>query len=530
MTSPFTVRHLKFLLLATWLSVVVAVVTRHEFWRDEVRGLTIAIDASSIGDLMHEGQPMLWHLLLAGAWHLAHSVLVLPIVSVLIAAAAVALMLAKGPFPLWAKALFIFGLPAYEYSVMARNYGISMLLLFAFTALYPSRARHPLVLGVLLALLSNTNVHSAMFVGLLLGIWLRDEWTAGHLDPRSREWKMFCAAALLACAGVGTALWTSWPAGESLAMRGVTLAPGSVWRAAIALAVDPAHRFRELFPSIVFFPSVLPYALAGPLLILALLGLAARPILAVAGCLALGALSIFFTVVYPGDYRHQGLFVVFLVALYWLAASQSTSFEGRWKQRLFVAGLYAGLPLFLACIVATTAAKVDDDWANPVSAGREFGEFLRSRPPYRTAVLLSEPDFLMESMPYYVDNPIYMARERRFGRRVTFSAKVKSALTLSDLMCASWEAQRQTGGPALVVMGGTVARNGLPWETGRRSPVDTSYGRTFAWSDAEVLLWNRHATLLAHLGANVTASDEHYFVYAVTGPAAEEQRQCSVSG
>jgi len=199
-------------------------------------------------------------------------------------------------------------------------------------------------------------------------------------------------------------------------------------------------------------------------------------------------------------------------------------------QRVFTAGAYAGVPLLLACIVATTAAKVEDDWANPVSASREFGGFLRSQLPYRAAVLLSEPDFLMESMPYYVDNPIYMARERRFQRRVTFSRKMKSALTLGDLVCATWQAQRQTGRAALVVMGGAVARNGLPWETGARSPVDASYGRTFAWSDADVSLWNRHATLLAHLGADVTASDEHYFVYAVTGPAAEELRRCSASG
>jgi hypothetical protein len=83
--------------------------------------------------LAHEGHPLLWYLLL----HLGHAVLssrlILPLVSLAVAVGTVALLILRSPLPLWLKALFLFGrMPLYECSVMARNYGLSILLLFTF--------------------------------------------------------------------------------------------------------------------------------------------------------------------------------------------------------------------------------------------------------------------------------------------------------------------------------------------------------------------------------------------------------------
>ena len=70
----------------------------------------------------------------------AATVLVLKVLSILIAGAAMLLFIFRSPFPLPLKVLFVFSLlPLYEYAVMARNYGISMLLMFSFAALYPRR-------------------------------------------------------------------------------------------------------------------------------------------------------------------------------------------------------------------------------------------------------------------------------------------------------------------------------------------------------------------------------------------------------
>src|SRR5690348_347110 len=55
-------------LFITWTIAACLIATRHEFWRDEVRALSLVTEASSLIDLWHslqdEGHPILWYLLL----------------------------------------------------------------------------------------------------------------------------------------------------------------------------------------------------------------------------------------------------------------------------------------------------------------------------------------------------------------------------------------------------------------------------------------------------------------------------------
>jgi len=163
-------------LFVLWAALVVFTVIHHEFWRDEVGALSLAIASPSIWSVpltIHgEGHPAVWYILLRGAYDLVHATWALPLVSVVVAALAIVIFLARAPFSVWWKALFVVSvLPVYEYSVMARNYGISMLLMFAFAAVYAGKRYRPILLGVLLFLLANTNIHSSMLVGMYLMIW-----------------------------------------------------------------------------------------------------------------------------------------------------------------------------------------------------------------------------------------------------------------------------------------------------------------------------------------------------------------------
>ena len=94
--SP-TSKMLTFVVLAIWLALVVFTTSRHEFWRDEVRALTLARTATSPFDLYglirDDGHPVLWYLLLFLGTSIVDTPLVLPITSVLIAFAAVALFM-----------------------------------------------------------------------------------------------------------------------------------------------------------------------------------------------------------------------------------------------------------------------------------------------------------------------------------------------------------------------------------------------------------------------------------------------------
>ena len=99
----------------------------------------------------------------AVAYLVAGTPLVLPAISIGVASAAILLLVLRSPFSWWMIALIVLSeFALFEYSVMARNYGISALLLFVLAALYKQHRDRGILLGVLLALLANTNAHSVV--------------------------------------------------------------------------------------------------------------------------------------------------------------------------------------------------------------------------------------------------------------------------------------------------------------------------------------------------------------------------------
>jgi len=212
-------RRLRWLLLLLWFAVVVLGILRHEFWRDEVRALSLARSARSIVDLFallkNEGHPCLWYLLLYVGHAVTSSKWVLPIASLAVASAAVLLLIFRSPLPLWLKALFVFGrMPLWECSVMARNYGISILLLFTFAWLCREPRRHPVWMGIVLLCLANTNIHSVLLAGVLMTFWMWDELVCRRTPLASRAAFGLYLAMVLLGAGIVAAVLTMWPSDQ----------------------------------------------------------------------------------------------------------------------------------------------------------------------------------------------------------------------------------------------------------------------------------------------------------------------------
>jgi pimeloyl-ACP methyl ester carboxylesterase len=113
--------------------------------------------------------------------------------NVAIVSAGVALFLRFAPLPLALKLIWVFGvLPLHEYGVVARSYGLSFALLTAACAALSAQRRRPLLIGGLLALLANTNVHSLILAAGLGLYWLleRAARPGAPLCPRiSPAWR-----------------------------------------------------------------------------------------------------------------------------------------------------------------------------------------------------------------------------------------------------------------------------------------------------------------------------------------------------
>jgi hypothetical protein len=150
------------ILLYSILNIIILI--HHEPCGDEAQAWLIARDldiGSIFRQMNYEGSPALWHILLlplakTGLPYISESILHL-----IIAVSAVVVFIQYAPFSKITKLLFIFSYyMAYEYSIIARSYSLSILLLFVIAALYNKRFKYALWYSFLIFLLFNTNVHS----------------------------------------------------------------------------------------------------------------------------------------------------------------------------------------------------------------------------------------------------------------------------------------------------------------------------------------------------------------------------------
>ncbi|MBK6846201.1 MAG: hypothetical protein IPG96_01170 [Proteobacteria bacterium] len=498
------------LLLLSWAATVIWVALHHEPWRDEVRALSLAIAPTHLwqlpAGLKNEGHPLTWFLLLRGAYALTGSYRVLLVVSTLIGALAVGLFYWRAPLPLWLKGLFCFGvLPLYDYAVMARNYGISMLLLFVFAALYRYRQRRWLAAALTLAALAHTNVHSMILTCALLGLWLLDDLPGR--PPWAQSWRWLWPR-LVVVGIVGLALLTAYltvrPDDQTVVTRSTLPSTRQLWRAIANACLRPGAAFGAILPAwkLPAWLPVLPNLLLGLLWI----GLLIRPRAALALVGGTVLLGTFFATIFYGAIRHQGLLFAFILAVYWIVRDAGPLPHGLPLRRtLHTLAVYGVLPLLFAHHLRMGYDAVERDLGGELSANASLGAFLRARPRLQQAIVLGEPDFRLESLPYWVPNAIYVPREDRFARTVSFTRRARTALSLGELLATAQRLCRTHHRPVLIALGH------YPLEA--QSPIALSYSYNKLWTStpAEVAAFRRATRLLAEFLAAL--SDETYQLY-----------------
>jgi hypothetical protein len=506
-------------LAATWFAIVLVTICHHEPWRDEVRALSIAIASPSLWALpeflKNEGHPVLWYALLRLGYQVFGSVTELYIVSFTVAAGAVLLFLFRSPFSLGLKFLFVFSiLPLYEYSVMARNYGISMLLMFGFAAVYPQRQRHPLVIALLLALLANTNVHSLLIAGILTVLWLwdsvvvdleREKLTAQRLSRLGLAAGSVLAAALFS-------LKTAMP-DERTIVTGIHHAKDlkDYIDPLVASLRRPWQSMELLLP----FSAIVNGVVATKLLHLVqdlligalILGLTSQFRLAgalLAGFLAFGYL---FNFAYPGDLRHHGILFVFVLVLYWINAETIQTGRDTLGERLQALTLATVLPALLLWGDYLAFDKVRRDYQLEVSSSKSLAEWLNRHPEYQNAIILGEPDFALESLPFYATQRIYIPRESRFGNWIKFTTDSMLVMNLGTLLNVAQALKAKERQPVLIALG--LSARELETKTSKIY----LYNKMLTWTPSE---WSRFRYSTKQVTAFwSTASDENFDLYEI---------------
>jgi hypothetical protein len=361
----------KVVLLVGWALITAVVAAHHEPWRDEADAWLFARDFDPLtGDLRRAtacvGMPALWFAVLMPLPKGGLPYWSMTAASWLITALAVWLLVWRSPLPAVLRALLPFSyLLGYEYPVVARSYGLSVLLLFLCAHLHPTRRDRPLATGLLIGLLANTSAHG-FFIAFGLGVGLVLE-----LRPLDRRG---LAAVALALALGSAALWQLYPHPD-----GQLLSGSNLWNLSIAVG-------GALLPVVPGTPSLLEpgaaslrlsTALAVVIAVSALVAVAPRRPVLLAGLLALAGLLFIFAFKYYGSARHHGLLQLVVVWCCWVARGGGAGAPAPLAAplKLATAGLTLALVLVLPMTVATWRLEV----RRPFSGSREAATLLVER-------------------------------------------------------------------------------------------------------------------------------------------------------
>jgi hypothetical protein len=434
------------ILFLAWLGFVLWLMWGHVFWRDEVRAFTLALSGSNLVEMFHnvhgEGHPLLWYLILRGAHAVFPHREVLPVAGAVIGIATMAVLTFFAPFRIIVIAVVLFSFyGAFENVVIARNYGISVLVMFLLAALYP-RVRNSLWFGFIVAVLCNTNVPSCILAAAFM-LFRFVEMLMEESRPDKRDWLIFAGNAALSALGAYLCFRTVYPTFNDIAVSR-NLSDLSVANFGRAL-IDNEWGFSHLV-----FGALAPFPLDAILLAISCLGLIRRPAALAAGLGGLLALKCFFYFVYNSYYRHEVLYLMFVLSLYWMIAEGA---GGRWRYHAWHdKAQFLGAAVFLAVLVVQTSRLMGPIYLKfldlPMSRSADAAALLK-RPELSGAIVMGDPDTMLEPITYYADNPIWFLRQQRFGKVVRLAKNARHLLSMNDVLADAEHLHQRTGRPVI---------------------------------------------------------------------------------
>jgi len=400
-------------LFLLYCAAVLAVSLFHETWRDEALHWLIARDLPSIGavfrQLTYEGTPGLYHILLYPLAKTGLPILAASALNCLFMFAAGWLLAYKSPFSKPEKMLLLWGyFMLFEYGAIARSYALSVLLLFGCAALWDRRAGRGLFLGLLLALLANTNIHGTILAIAITAGLLAEAFVLKESDQSVRSGAL--GTAVLACAGVAAAIMTVLPYPDAACSSSSWFFGFSADRLSQSLDSVMAAFFPVPKPVPHFWNTLLLYFFTEKAVWLSLPVLAASAFMLRRSRAALfiyltGAFGLlaFFYVKYAGYMRHYGFVFLLFVFCLWIALREGGLCQRpRWLSCFWYAVLSAQL---LGAVVAFYY-EVKHPFSNAENAAR----YIDGTDPDHSAALTGYPGFILNSVSPYLSR----------GRKIVF--------------------------------------------------------------------------------------------------------------
>ncbi|MBL0310637.1 MAG: hypothetical protein IPP77_13485 [Bacteroidetes bacterium] len=384
-------------LFAIYSLIVLYTVSNHEPWRDEAQSWLIARDNSLLGlfqYLPNEGHPPLWYLILMPFAKMGFSYAVVGYIHALIAIGCAWLILFKSRVPIYLRIAIIFSyFFLYEFAVIARNYSMVGLLLFAIVAIYEDRFKKPLLFGVLMFLLFQTNVLAFCAGGGLGLIYLIEIIREKKFNP-----KIFASLAIMGLGAIATIALLLSAGMESDYTK---------------IAADKMGAISSAFGNALLLNKDSGWGIV--LYILLALALFRKPMVLLFLAVGLAGYSYLVAYKFQGTLRHHGFLLTFLAAAYALAMRYQPikKFEKfKWIE--------TGGAILFSLMLGVQALKgfnfVKEDWERTFSDAKNAAEFINRNQLYNYTIVGHRSYAASAVVPYLPDHkPVWYADQQRFG-------------------------------------------------------------------------------------------------------------------
>jgi hypothetical protein len=417
-------------LILLYSAIQVVLLIHHEPWQDEAQAWLIARDLDIVSifkQMAYEGTPALWHMLLVPFAKTGLPYISEFILHLVIAVAAVTIFVLYAPFSKLTKVLFIFSYyMAYEYSIIARSYSLSIFFLFLIAALYNKRFEHPLLYSFPVFLLFNTNVHS-FFIASSLTILFVWELYRNHIHGGMARIAVF----IMSIGGLLCFLQLLSPP-DNINYRVVSdiylLAP----LVSIANAFFPWHSCNSFIliesRQVFIIVSFLIFAIM-------ILSLNRKPPALFILLLSVAGLSYVFAFKYPGEVRHHGLILIMVIFAMWIGRYYSNS------QNLFlnvtsrINFSKISIVLINACLAVSLLYCLRIQYLEYkylFSGSKEMADFIKNKQLNRFTVVAHRSCPSASLLPYFNNKTFWYADIEDYGTFITFNQKYFTEMNISN--------------------------------------------------------------------------------------------------
>jgi len=262
-----------------------------------------------------------------------------------------------------------------------------------------------------------------------------------------------------------TALPTSDNVATSIASTGIRF--HELINALLRSFLNPTEHYYKVFPKI-------SPEMRDLLFWVLFAGLCLKPIRAAGLVLGMILFGSFFLLVAHEHIRHQGIFYLLIITLYWITAAEedfTSSFRKwvhRWVVTIGLGGIFA-THFYLGGKAIWVEVKQEQ------SSVKRLAEYINQSSP--NAILMPEPGYLIEAIPYYSSNEIYLIREKKYAKRAQPTIHANYDLSLGELLEQAEMLEGKREEKVLIVLGH------LDLGSREDRQIVFPFGKKFSWTN-----------------------------------------------